>query len=60
MGTSSYKWNAMYATTFYGSLSGNATSANTAGTATTAGKFTTAQSITLTGDTTGTANSQAG
>lgn len=27
IGTSSYKWNAMYATTFYGALSGNATSA---------------------------------
>lgn len=28
IGTSDYKWNAMYATTFYGDLSGNATSAN--------------------------------
>ena len=27
IGNSSYKWNAMYATTFYGALSGNATSA---------------------------------
>lgn len=28
VGTSDYKWNAMYATTFYGALSGNATSAD--------------------------------
>ena len=28
IGTSDYKWNAIYATTFYGSLSGNATSAD--------------------------------
>ena len=31
IGTSSYKWNAMYATTFYGALSGNASTATTAG-----------------------------
>ena len=30
IGTSSYKWNAMYATTFYGALSGNASSASSA------------------------------
>ena len=33
VGTSSYKWASMYATTFYGALSGNATTATTATTA---------------------------
>ena len=33
VGTSSNKWNTMYATTFYGALSGNATTATTAATA---------------------------
>lgn len=33
VGTSSNKWNAMYATTFYGALSGNANTATTASTA---------------------------
>lgn len=41
VGTSSYKWNAMYATTFYGALSGNAT---------TASSLATARTITLGGD----------
>ena len=36
IGTSSYKWNAMYATTFYGSLSGTASTATTVSYTTTA------------------------
>ena len=57
LGTSDLKWANVYATTFTGNLSGNATSANSA---ISASKFTAAQSITLTGDVTGTASSVAG
>ena len=39
IGTSGYKWNAMYATTFYGALSGNATTATAIQTAGTTAQF---------------------
>ena len=51
LGTSSLKWSNVYATTFTGNLSGNATSANTATNATTASKVN--QTLTLSGDVTG-------
>lgn len=51
LGTSSLKWSNVYATTFTGALTGNASTAT---------KFASAQSITLTGDITGSASSQAG
>lgn len=60
IGTSIYKWNAMYATTFYGDLSGNATTATTATTAATATEFSANKAVTLTGDVTGTASSKGG
>ena len=51
LGTSSLKWSNVYATTFTGNLSGNATSADTATNATTASKVN--QTLTLSGDVTG-------
>lgn len=51
LGTSSLKWRNIYATTFTGNLSGNATSADTATNATTASKVN--QTLTLSGDVTG-------
>ena len=51
LGTSSLKWRNVYATTFTGNLSGNATSADTATNATTASKVN--QTLTLSGDVTG-------
>lgn len=51
LGTSSLKWSNVYATTFTGALSGNATTAST---------FSSNASVTLTGDTTGTASSTKG
>ena len=60
IGTSAYKWNAVYASTFYGDLSGNATTATTATTAATATEFSANKAVTLTGDVTGTASSKGG
>ncbi len=51
LGTSSLKWSNVYATTFTGALTGNASTAT---------KFASAQSVALTGDVTGSASSQAG
>ena len=51
LGDSTHVWNNVYATTFTGNLVGNASTAT---------KFASAQSIALTGDTTGSASSQAG
>ena len=51
LGTSSLKWRNVYATTFTGNLSGNASTATTATNATTATKVN--QTLTLSGDVTG-------
>lgn len=51
LGTSSLKWNNVYATTFTGNLTGNASTATTATNATTASKVN--QTLTLSGDVTG-------
>lgn len=51
LGTSAWYWNSAYIDNIYGALNGNATTAT---------KLASAQSVTLTGDTTGTASSQAG
>lgn len=51
LGTSSLKWRNVYATTFTGNLSGNASTATTATNATTAAKVN--QTLTLSGDVTG-------
>ena len=51
LGSPNTKWNAVYATTIYGDLSGNATSAT---------EFSTNKNVTLTGDVTGTASSKGG
>lgn len=52
LGTSSYKWKNVYATTFTGNLAGNATTATTA---TKANQLTTARTIAISGGVTGTA-----
>lgn len=52
LGTSSYKWKNVYATTFTGNLAGNATTATTA---TKAIQLTTARTIAISGGVTGTA-----
>lgn len=54
LGTSSYKWKNVYATTFTGNLAGNATTATTA---TKANQLTTARTIAISGGVTGTATS---
>ena len=51
LGTSSLKWSNVYATTFTGNLTGNASTATTATNATTASKVN--QTLTLSGDVTG-------
>lgn len=51
LGTSSLKWDNVYATTFTGNLTGNASTATTATNATTASKVN--QTLTLSGDVTG-------
>lgn len=57
LGNSTHKWSNVYATTFIGALSGNASSATTADTAT---QFTSARTISLTGAVTGSASSTGG
>lgn len=57
LGNSTHKWSNVYATTFIGALSGNASSATTANTA---AQFTSARTISLTGDVTGSASSTGG
>lgn len=52
LGTSSYKWKNVYATTFTGNLAGNATTATTAAKA---NQLTTARTIAISGGVTGTA-----
>ena len=53
VGTSSLKYSAMYATTFYGALSGNATTATSATSATTATKLSASKTWKLAGNVTG-------